>query len=71
MPDDPVLGEYRQSPDLVRNRLYYEMYDQVFANSEGTDLIDKNLKNFLPLKNVGGAAQRFSPPPLAPASLGG
>jgi membrane protease subunit HflK len=49
-----VLGEYRQAPDLVRTRLYYEMYDQVFANAEGTDLIDKNLKNFLPLKSVGG-----------------
>src|SRR5208283_6040234 len=49
-----VLGEYRQAPDVVRNRLYYEMYDQVFGGSQGTDLIDKNLKNFLPLKSVGG-----------------
>jgi len=49
-----VFGEYRQAPDVVRTRLYYEMYDQVFGGTEGTDLIDKNLKNFLPLKNVGG-----------------
>jgi membrane protease subunit HflK len=58
-----VLGEYRQAPDIVRNRLYYEMYDQVFGAAEGTDLIDKNLKNFLPLKSVGGA----TPTPAAPA----
>jgi modulator of FtsH protease HflK len=47
-----VLGEYRQAPDIVRTRLYYEMYDQVFSHAEGTDLIDRNLKNFIPLKNM-------------------
>ena len=56
-----VLGEYRQAPDIVRTRLYYEMYDQVFGSAQGTDLIDKSLKNFLPLKSVGGA-------PAAPAA---
>jgi len=61
-----VLGEYRQAPDVVRTRLYYEMYDQVFGGAAGgTDLIDKNLKNFLPLKNMGGA------PLPAPAAQGG
>ena len=58
-----VLGEYRQAPDIVRTRLYYEMYDQVFGSAQGTDLIDKSLKNFLPLKSVGGA----SAAPAAPA----
>jgi modulator of FtsH protease HflK len=41
---------------VVRTRLYYEMYDQVFGTADGTDLIDKNLKNFLPLKSVGSGA---------------
>ena len=62
-----VLGEYRQAPDIVRTRLYYEMYDQVFGGSEGTDLIDKNLKNFLPLKSMGGAGAPSAPPPAGPA----
>jgi membrane protease subunit HflK len=68
-----VLGEYRQAPDVVRTRLYYEMYDQVFANADGTDLIDRNLKNFLPLKSVGGAAVPSSAPATqaAPAAQGG
>ena len=61
-----VLGEYRQAPDVVRTRLYYEMYDQVFGTSDGTDLIDKNLKNFLPLKSVGGGGAPVSAAP-APA----
>jgi membrane protease subunit HflK len=56
-----VLGEYRQAPDVVRTRLYYEMYDQVFSGSEGTDLIDKNLKNFLPLKGMGGGSTPTAP----------
>jgi modulator of FtsH protease HflK len=61
-----VLGEYREAPDVVRTRLYYEMYDQVFGSAEGTDLIDKNLKNFLPLKSVGTGAA-----PAAPAAAAG
>jgi modulator of FtsH protease HflK len=60
-----VLGEYQQAPDVVRTRLYYEMYDQVFATADGTDLIDRNLKNFLPLKNMGAGA-----PAAAPAAPG-
>ncbi len=69
-----VLGEYQQAPDIVRTRLYYEMYDQVFANAEGTDLIDKNLKNFLPLKSMGAGAAPAAPNPQAtqaPAAQGG
>lgn len=70
-----VLGEYRQAPDIVRTRLYYEMYDQVFANADGTDLIDRNLKNFLPLKSVGGPGAPAAPNPsatqAAPAAQGG
>jgi membrane protease subunit HflK len=51
-----VLGEYQQAPDIVRTRLYYEMYDVVFgAAGTATDLVDKNLKNFLPMKNLGVA----------------
>ena len=72
-----VLGEYRQAPDVVRTRLYYEMYDQVFGGAEGTDLIDKNLKNFLPLKSMGGQGAPVAPSPApapaqqAPAAQGG
>jgi membrane protease subunit HflK len=52
-----VFGEYRQAPDVVRTRLFYEMWDEVFGSgAAATDLIDKNLKNFLPLKSVGGTA---------------
>jgi membrane protease subunit HflK len=65
-----VLGEYRKAPDVVRTRLYYEMYDEVFSNApQGTDLIDKNLKNFLPLKSMGGASAAATAP--APQAEGG
>jgi modulator of FtsH protease HflK len=62
-----VYAQYRQAPDVIRTRLYYEMYDDVFAKAEGTDLIDRSLKNFLPLKNVSGAPA----PAPAPAAQGG
>lgn len=48
-----VLAEYRRSPDVTRNRLYLEMIEDVFRGQEGTDLIDKKLGSFLPLKTLG------------------
>ncbi len=48
-----VLGEYRRSPDVTRNRLYLEMVEDVFRGQEGTDLVDKKLGSFLPLKTLG------------------
>ena len=52
-----VLAEYRRSPQVTRTRLYYEMWEQVFSSAaENTDLIDRGLDNFLPLKNLGSAA---------------
>ncbi|MCL2761629.1 MAG: FtsH protease activity modulator HflK [Treponema sp.] len=52
-----VYDEYRRSPEVTRQRLYYEMIEEVFKNEEGTTLIDHHLRNFLPMMNL-GAAQR-------------
>ena len=48
-----LYEEYRKSPDVTRSRLYYEMFEEVFKEAENTDLIDKNLSNFIPLKQLG------------------
>lgn len=48
-----VLTEYRRSPEVTRNRLYLEMIEDVFKGQEGTDLVDKKLGSFLPLKTLG------------------
>ena len=53
-----VYDEYRRSPEVTRQRLYYEMVEEVFKGQEGTVVIDRNLKNFLPMMNLGAAAQR-------------
>jgi membrane protease subunit HflK len=47
-----VLNEYKKNPAVTRIRLYYEMYEEVFKNTEMTDLIDKQLKNFIPFKSL-------------------
>jgi membrane protease subunit HflK len=47
-----VVNEYRKSPDITRQRLYIEMIEESFADMENTDLIDRNLENFLPLKSL-------------------
>lgn len=52
-----VLGEYKNNPEVTRTRLYYEMYEDVFKGAEGTDLIDKNLQNFIPFKPLSGQSQ--------------
>jgi len=47
-----VLGEYEKNPRLTRIRLYYEMFEEVFSNPANTDIIDKELKNFIPFKSL-------------------
>ncbi|OQX28484.1 MAG: HflK protein [Spirochaeta sp. LUC14_002_19_P3] len=51
------LQEYRRSPRVTRERLYYETLAKVFAENNNTDLVDKSLENFLPLKNLGGGGE--------------
>lgn len=48
-----VLKEYRKSPTITKTRLYYEMIEEIFSQEGNVDLIDKNLENFLPMKNLG------------------
>ncbi|MDR2029632.1 MAG: FtsH protease activity modulator HflK [Treponema sp.] len=47
-----VLEEYRKAPDVTRQRLYYEMVEEVFKDDTETVIIDRSLDNFLPLKNL-------------------
>ncbi len=50
-----VLSEYTLAPDVTRTRLYLEMVEDIFAGEEEapvTDLIDRNLENFIPLKQL-------------------
>jgi membrane protease subunit HflK len=49
-----VYEEYRRAPDVTRQRLYYEMVEEVFKDEEGMTIIDRNLRNFLPLMNLRG-----------------
>jgi membrane protease subunit HflK len=53
-----VYEEYRRSPEVTRQRLYYEMIEEVFKDEEGTVIIDRNLDNFLPLRNLGSGTTR-------------
>ena len=49
-----VYAEYTRSPIVTRQRLYYEMIEEVFKNEKDMIIIDRNLDNFLPLRNLGG-----------------
>jgi membrane protease subunit HflK len=37
---------------VTRQRLYYEMIEDVFKGEKNVELIDKRFTNFLPLKNL-------------------
>lgn len=52
-----VLSEYQRAPDVTRQRLYYEMVEEVFKAEEGTVIIDRNMRNFLPLMNLQGGTR--------------
>ena len=49
-----VFDEYRRSPEVTRQRLYYEMVEEVFKDEKGMNIVDRNLRNFLPMMNLGG-----------------
>jgi len=50
-----VYSEYIRAPEVTRQRLYYEMVEEVFKDEKGMVIIDRNLDNFLPLRNLGGS----------------
>ena len=55
---DSVYEEYAKSKDITKTRLYIETMEEIFKGDKAGDLVDKNLENFLPLKNIqpkGGA----------------
>lgn len=49
-----VYEEYRRSPRVTRERIYLETMEEIFNGSEKSDLIDSDLKNVLPIKNLTG-----------------
>ncbi|MCQ2603835.1 MAG: FtsH protease activity modulator HflK [Spirochaetia bacterium] len=49
---DAVYAEYVKSKDITKTRLYIEMIEDVFKGDKAGDLIDRDLENFLPLKNM-------------------
>jgi len=49
-----VYDEYRRAPDVTRQRLYYEMIEDVFKDENNTALIDRRFNNFLPFRNLSG-----------------
>jgi len=47
-----VYNEYRLNRQVTRDRLYYEMVEEVFRTTDNVILIDQNLDNFLPLQQL-------------------
>jgi membrane protease subunit HflK len=68
---DSVLTEYEKNKTVTRDRIYIEMIESVFGNAQGTDLIDKNLQNFIPLKNMIDRSQSTPSTATGSAQAGG
>jgi membrane protease subunit HflK len=47
-----VYAEYRRAPEVTRQRLYYEMVEEVFKEDTDTVILDRNFDNFLPLRDL-------------------
>lgn len=47
-----VYEEYKKSPTVTRRRLYLETMDEVFKSQKNATLIDGELDNVLPIKNL-------------------
>lgn len=47
-----IYKEYRRNPSITRKRMYYEMMEELARTSDQTELIDKDLTNFIPFKSL-------------------
>lgn len=49
-----VYDEYRRSPRVTKERIYLETMEEVFGGTTKPELIDSELKNLLPIKDLNG-----------------
>ena len=48
-----LYSQYRENPEIFRQRYYYETVEKVLKDGQGKlTIIDKDLENFLPIKNL-------------------
>ncbi|ACH93157.1 FtsH protease activity modulator HflK [Borrelia duttonii] len=47
-----ILDAYIKDPEITRERIYNETMKEILENKDNIEIIDKNLKNFLPFKEV-------------------
>lgn len=47
-----MYEEYQRNPEITKQRLYFEMMETITENSENIELIDKDLTNFIPFKDL-------------------
>ena len=66
-----VYEEYRRSPEVTRQRLYYEMVENVFKEDKDTALIDRRFSNFLPFRDLGSGTSSGSGAAGGAAAQGG
>ena len=52
---DAMRKEYAKDPETTAERLYIETMGNLLTNDKTVTVIDKDLDNFLPLKQLGGA----------------
>ena len=47
-----VYEEYKRSPKVTKERIYLETMDEIFGSDKKPELLDKNLENLVPIKNL-------------------
>ncbi len=47
-----VYEEYKRSPKVTKERIYLETMDEIFGSEKKPDLIDSELENLVPVKNL-------------------
>lgn len=52
-----VYEEYRKAPEITRQRLYFEMMEDIFSQQKNVTLIDKRLGGVLPIKQLSNSGK--------------
>lgn len=53
-----VYNEYRKSSGITKERLYLETMEEIFKSRKTNTLIDKNIENMLPIKNINNTQEK-------------
>lgn len=53
-----ILEEYRLNGEIYKDRLYFETIEAILGSQGNSEIVDRNLEGFLPIRNLGDSNEQ-------------